>query len=204
MYIKLFEDFAKEVNERKQYTILDVTVDGNPVIQFTNLTSRNKWLEQNSNDVIDDPRAYGTVLDADQKKIVGSSRGPYWVVVKKAALKEDETQDLNENVYPQGKGGPIEKSLRAEEVGRLDLKYKGDIIGTLLVWIRPNYIFGGGGSYDESKWEYGASYTAYPLSGGGRFNDGSSGTGVWSGDRKLPKDEAIKACKDFLKSVKLS
>lgn len=120
---------------------------------------------------------------------------------------ETNEETINESVYPQGKGGPIETSLRAEEVGRLNLKHKGDIIGTLLVWMRPRYKFGSGGDkggYDESFWEVGASYTAYPMGGGGRFSDGSTGTGVWSGDRTLPKDEAIKACKDFLKSVKLS
>ncbi len=119
-------------------------------------------------------------------------------------LFEDFKEAINESTYPQGKGGPIEKSLRAEEVGRLNLKHKGDIIGTLLVWMRPRYIFGNGGGYDENLWEVGASYTTYPMSGGGRFSDGSTGAGVWSGDRTLPKDEAIKACKDFLKSVKLS
>ena len=130
-------------------------------------------------------------------------------IKKFEAFNESEniSSRIDESVYPQGKGGPIEKSLRAEEVGRLNLKHKGEIIGTLLVWMRPRYNFGGGedkGGYDENFWEVGASYTAYPFGGGNRFSDGSTGTGVWSGDRNLPKDEAIKACKDFLKSVKLS
>jgi hypothetical protein len=114
----------------------------------------------------------------------------------------DESSKLNESVYPKGKGGAIENSLRSEEVGRLNLKHKGEIIGTLLVWMRPYYGFGNEG-YDESRWEYGASYTSYPMWGGGRFSDGSTGSGVWSSDKAIPKAEALKACKEFMKNVKL-
>jgi hypothetical protein len=112
----------------------------------------------------------------------------------------DQNDLVNESVYPKDKGGPIENSLRSEEVGRLNLKHKGEIIGTLLVWMRPSYVFGGGDSrYDESRWEYGASYTSYPLYQRG----GSTGSGVWSGG-SLPKEEALKICKEFLKNAKLS
>lgn len=94
--------------------------------------------------------------------------------------------------------------MKSEEVGRLNVKHKGEIIGTLLVWTRPGYLFGGGGGYDENSWECGASYTTYPMSSGGRFGDGSTGTGVWQGPSGLSKDDSIKACKDFMKNVKLS
>lgn len=120
---------------------------------------------------------------------------------------------ISENVYPKGKGGPIENSLRSEEVGRLNLKHNGEIIGTLLVWTRPGYLFvrhrGGGDPRintrpEANSWECGASYTSYPMSSGGRFGDGSTGTGVWEGPSGLSKDDSIKACKDFMKNVKLS
>jgi hypothetical protein len=110
---------------------------------------------------------------------------------------------INESVYPTKKGGPIENSLRSEEIGRLNLKYKGDIIGTLLVWMKPGYIFGDGGSYDENYWEVGASYTSYPMRDGGRFSDGSTGSGVWGSSGYKSKDDAIKAGKEFMKNIKL-
>jgi hypothetical protein len=111
-------------------------------------------------------------------------------------------ETVNESVYPKDKGGPIENTLRSEEVGRLNLKHKGEIIGTLLVWMRPSYVFGGGASrYDESRWEYGASYTSYPLY---QRTGGSTGSGVWSSSEAVSKEEALKACKDFLKNTKLS
>lgn len=113
---------------------------------------------------------------------------------------EINEEAISENVYPKGKGGSIETSLKSEEVGRLNVKHKGEIIGTLLVWTRPGYVFGGGGGYDENSWECGASYTSYPMSGRG----GSSGTGVWEGPSGLSKDDSIKACKDFMKNVKMS
>jgi hypothetical protein len=125
----------------------------------------------------------------------------------KEEVEINETTDkstVNESVYPTKKGGPIENSGRSIEVGRLNLKHKGDIIGTLLVWMQPSYNFGdSGSSYDESKWNYGASYTTYPTWDGGRFSDGSTGSGVWSGG-SLPKEEALKICKEFLKNAKLS
>jgi hypothetical protein len=119
----------------------------------------------------------------------------------------NETTDestINESVYPTKKGGPIENSLRSEEIGRLNLKHKGDIIGTLLVWMKPGYIFGGGGGYDENYWEVGASYTSYPMGDGGRFSDGSTGSGVWNSSGYKSKDDAIKAGKEFMKNVKMS
>lgn len=104
---------------------------------------------------------------------------------------------LNEDFYPKSKGGDIEGSLRSEEIGRLNLKHKGDIIGTLLVWMRPEFV--SYNNYDETKWEVGASYTAYPVSSGH-----STGTGIWGAGKSFSKEEAIKAGKDFLKNIKLS
>ena len=41
------------VNEaRKQYKVMDVTVDGNPVIEFQNLNSKTKWIENNPDAII--------------------------------------------------------------------------------------------------------------------------------------------------------
>lgn len=117
---------------------------------------------------------------------------------------EINEEAISESVYPTSKGGKIENSLRAEEIGRADLYVKGNIIGTLLVWMKPGYIFGGGGGYDESQWEVGASYTSYPMSGGGRFSDGSTGSGVWSSGTSLSKENAIKVGKEFLKAAKLN
>ena len=105
---------------------------------------------------------------------------------------------LNEDVYPRSKGGDIEASLRSEEIGRLNLKHKGDIIGTLLVWMRPEFV--SYNNYDDSKWEVGASYTAYPVSSSGH----STGTGIWGAGKSFSKDEAIKVGKEFIKNIKLS
>jgi hypothetical protein len=118
--------------------------------------------------------------------------------------KTTDKSTINESVYPTKKGGPIENSLRSEEIGRLNLKHKGDIIGTLLVWMKPGYIFGSGGGYDENYWEVGASYTSYPMGDGGRFSDGSTGSGVWGSSGYKSKDDAIKAGKEFMKNVKMS
>jgi hypothetical protein len=116
--------------------------------------------------------------------------------------EESKSADtISESVYPTSKGGRIENSLRAEEIGRMNLKHKGEIIGTLLVWMKPGYIFGGGGGYDENQWEVGASYTSYPYND--RYN-GSTGSGVWSSSGYTSKDDAIKAGKEFMKNVKMS
>jgi hypothetical protein len=128
----------------------------------------------------------------------------YVKTTKFKLLNESKFNDaLNESVYPKSKGGAIDGFGKAEEVGRLDLKHKGDTIGTLLVWTKPEYGMGSN-SYDESKWEVGASYTVYPIGAGSRFSDGSTGTGVWSLGKTMSKEDAIKAGKEFMKSIKMS
>ena len=110
----------------------------------------------------------------------------------------EETQ-VTESVYPSSRGGKIDSWGKNEEIGRMDLKYKGGIIGTLLVWMQPSYDFNTKG-YDETNWEVGASYTTYPV-----FNSsGSTGSGVWTSSGHKSKEDAIKAGKDFMKNVKLS
>jgi hypothetical protein len=119
---------------------------------------------------------------------------------KEVEIKETTDEaTINESVYPSKKDGKIDSFGKSEEIGRIDLKSKGDTIGTLLVWMQPSYDFGTKG-YDESNWEIGASYTSYPL-----FNpSGSTGTGVWTSRGYKSKEEAVKAGKEFMKNVKMS
>jgi hypothetical protein len=42
------------------------------------------------------------------------------------------------------------------------------------------------------------------MGDGGRFSDGSTGSGVWGSSGYKSKDDAIKAGKEFMKNVKMS
>ena len=81
------------INEaRKQYKVMDVTVDGNPVIEFQNLNSKMKWIENNPDAIIQNIKT--SSFDADQKRITGTSRGPFWIVIK---------PDFNESLVNEAK-----------------------------------------------------------------------------------------------------
>ena len=96
------------VNEaRKQYKVMDVTVDGNPVIEFQNLNSKTKWIENNPDAIIQNIKT--SSFDADQKRIVGTSRGPFWIVIK---------PDFNESLVNEAKN-----LTREELVKILQTKY---------------------------------------------------------------------------------
>ena len=96
------------VNEaRKQYKVMDVTVDGNPVIEFQNLNSKTKWIENNPDAIIQNIKT--SSFEADQKRIVGTSRGPFWIVIK---------PDFNESLVNEAKN-----LTREELVKILQTKY---------------------------------------------------------------------------------
>ena len=96
------------VNEaRKQYKVMDVTVDGNPVIEFQNLNSKIKWIENNPDAIIQNIKT--SSFEADQKRIVGTSRGPFWIVIK---------PDFNESLVNEAKN-----LTREELVKILQTKY---------------------------------------------------------------------------------
>ena len=96
------------VNEaRKQYKVMDVTVGGNPVIEFQNLNSKMKWIENNPDAIIQNIKT--SSFDADQKRIVGTSRGPFWIVIK---------PDFNESLVNEAKN-----LTREELVKILQTKY---------------------------------------------------------------------------------
>jgi hypothetical protein len=103
----------KKVNEavineaRKQYKVMDVTVDGNPVIEFQNLNSKMKWIENNPDAIIQNIKT--SSFDADQKRITGTSRGPFWIVIK---------PDFNESLVNEAKN-----LTREELVKILQTKY---------------------------------------------------------------------------------
>ena len=96
------------INEaRKQYKVMDVTVDGNPVIEFQNLNSKMKWIENNPDAIIQNIKT--SSFDADQKRITGTSRGPFWIVIK---------PDFNESLVNEAKN-----LTREELVKILQTKY---------------------------------------------------------------------------------
>ena len=137
-----------------------------------------------------DKSTWGSV-DSDLAKKLDENE--YHHVINGSDLNKAE---INEGAYPRSKGGPADSSLKSEEIGRVNLKHKGEIIGTLLVSMRPAYNFREN-THDESSWEVEATFTAYSLD-----NSSSNGSNIWSAPhRSLPKEEAIKAGKEFLKNV---
>lgn len=205
-FSKLFEDFTSESYDgnlsdfRYEFPLHFENVTGNNPNAIKKIEKKGKGYEVRTSTYMSEP----------EMKAVGDEMGLKLVSYQKSTMvaitvyesfedfhEEKVKEALNEDIYPKSKGGPIENSLRAEEIDRADLFVNGNIIGTLLVWMRPSYELGGRG-YDDSKWEVGASYTSYPMSG-----RGSTGTGVWSADQTLSKEAAIKAGKEFLKAVKL-
>jgi hypothetical protein len=220
MFVKLFEDFNKEDKIEESQKTGDALIDmlSNSMEHYP----RPNW-RYFVKDAIDAIKAGSKNIEANPERMIPLISllqdifNKYWDLEAKKRndytakdwaewLKKSshgwvfESIEVNESVYPTSKGGKIENSLRSEEIGRLNLKYKGDIVGTLLVWMKPGYIFGGGGGYDENYWEVGASYTSYPLD---RYN-GSTGSGVWSSSGYTSKEDAIKAGKEFMKNVKMS
>jgi len=90
------------INEaRKQYKVMDVTVDGNPVIEFQNLNSKMKWIENNPDAIIQNIKT--SSFDADQKRITGTSRGPFWIVIK---------PDFNESLVNEAKNLTREELIK--------------------------------------------------------------------------------------------
>lgn len=70
------------VTEAVKYIDTDKTVDGNKLVKFWKPKSRDKWIEVNKDKVISVPNS--TVIDTDQGREVGSSRGPYYLIIKES------------------------------------------------------------------------------------------------------------------------
>jgi hypothetical protein len=185
-HVKLFENFLNEKNMNARELAKHVW-DNWKKITGLNPSARNEegHFPQEVEDLMDKHGVdYQDFSDA-------------WTEI--GDLNESSTESIRESIYPTSKGGKIESWGKQEEIGRMNLKFKGDIIGTLLVWMKPGYDFNTK-DYDENYWEIGASYTNYPLD---RYN-GSTGSGVWSSSGYKSKDDAIKAGKEFMKNVKMS
>ena len=79
--------FESAVTEaRDEYVNTQKTVDGNPLIYFNSVNTRAKWIDKNKSNVISVPSS--TVISSDQGRVVGTSRGPYYLIVKTDALEE--------------------------------------------------------------------------------------------------------------------
>ena len=207
MFIKLFEDFNKEDKIEESQKTGDALIDmlSNSMEHYSDDKEFVKdaikaGFKNTEATLLKDIFNKYWDLEAKKRNDYTAKDWAEWLKKSSHGWVFESIEAIGESVYPTSKGGKIENSLRSEEIGRLNLKYKGDIVGTLLVWMKPGYIFGGGGGYDENYWEVGASYTSYPLD---RYN-GSTGSGVWSSSGYTSKEDAIKAGKEFMKNVKLS
>jgi hypothetical protein len=76
---------------RAKYVNTQKTVDGNPLISFNSSTTRAKWMDENKSNVISVPKS--TVINSDQGRVVGSSRGPYYLIVKADVLEESKVEE---------------------------------------------------------------------------------------------------------------
>jgi len=76
---------------RAKYVNTQKTVDGNPLISFNSSTTRAKWIDENKSNVISVPDS--TVINSDQGRVVGSSRGPYYLIVKADVLEESKVEE---------------------------------------------------------------------------------------------------------------
>jgi|LauGreDrversion4_2_1035121.scaffolds.fasta_scaffold255173_2 hypothetical protein len=121
-HVKLFESFINEA--RKQYKVLDVTVDGNPVIEFQNGTSCSKWIKDNKESVIGDVKM--GALDTDQNRIVGTSRGPYWVIVKPDFANENFINEASKPEKPAILVKLFKELSKAKNVESLSWGYDAD------------------------------------------------------------------------------
>ena len=74
--------YIKPLNEAEKYIDTNKTVDGNKLVKFSEPKSRDKWIEVNKDKVISVPNS--TVIVTDQGREVGSSRGPYYLIVKES------------------------------------------------------------------------------------------------------------------------
>jgi len=206
-HIKLFEDFVNEALSSKKPNEI-ITIDLDMVWNDSNTeedkATRDAFKKYNIKvkEVKSNPGTFN--VTGKKKDILGYLQSEFYEMdaddIKEFYPELLEGNSVNENVYPSKKDGEISAFGRSEEIGRIDLKSKGNTIGTLLVWMQPKYDFNTKG-YDENYWEVGASYTSYPLSD----PSGSTGTGVWSlRGYKSTKEEAVKAGEEFMKSIKLS
>jgi hypothetical protein len=82
---------AEVTEARAKYVNTQKTVDGNPLISFNSSTTRAKWIDKNKSNVISVPDS--TVINSDQGRVVGSSRGPYYLIVKADVLEESKVEE---------------------------------------------------------------------------------------------------------------
>lgn len=212
-HIKLFEDFLDE-NSSNEVQAIEESQKSDALID---MLSNSMEHYSDAKEFVDDATKiqgftksdaslfkdiFNKYWDLDAKKRNDYTAKDWAEWLKKSVhgwVFESTEETLTESVYPSSRGGKIDSWGKNEEIGRMDLKYKGGIIGTLLVWMQPAYDFKTQ-DHDETNWEVGASYTTYPV-----FNtSGSTGSGVWSSRGYKSKEDAIKAGKDFMKNVKLS
>lgn len=96
------------VTEAVKYIDTDKTVDGNKLVKFSKPISRDKWIKANKDKVISVPNS--TVINTDQGREVGSSRGPYYLIIKESVVTEakndgnlDTIADYVQQVLDDGK-----------------------------------------------------------------------------------------------------
>ena len=84
------------VTEAVKYIDTDKTVDGNKLVKFWKPISRDKWIKANKDKVISVPNS--TVINTDQGREVGSSRGPYYLIIKESVTEAKFVKDFNRDV----------------------------------------------------------------------------------------------------------
>ena len=118
------------LNEAVKYIDTNKTVDGNKLVKFWKPKSRDKWIEVNKDKVISVPNS--TVIVTDQGREVGTSRGPYYLIIKESVLNEEDTW----NDYPAAAKKNAQKAIDwKEEHGRDEVD-----AGTPVGWARAHQL----------------------------------------------------------------
>ena len=120
----------ESLNEAVKYIDTNKTVDGNKLVKFWKPKSRDKWIEVNKDKVISVPNS--TVIVTDQGREVGTSRGPYYLIIKESVLNEEDTW----NDYPAAAKKNAQKAIDwKEEHGRDEVD-----AGTPVGWARAHQL----------------------------------------------------------------